>query len=254
MSEVRVVGLNVFPIKSCKGCRVQEIMVDEHGVVGDRRFMLVDGKNRFISQRKFPKLATVVVNFVDEGKVMHVTAPGMSRDLRHVPVYEGARVEVSVWESTVMAVDQGDEAASWFAELIGSGGNYCRLVASGEGSKEFSRHVTNLPPSLKGRLPPMQLTLADDAPVSLLSEESLSDLNRRLVERRREGEGVPLGRFRMNIEVAGCNHPFEEDKWLIVKIGEVSFLCYTAAEVSMRGHRSEVGARRDQSSNCYIKK
>lgn len=229
MADVRVIGLNVFPIKSCKACKVQEIVVDKYGVAGDRRFMLVDGRKRFISQRKFPKLATVAVNLEDGGKVMHVMAPGMSRDLRHVPVYEGERVEVTVWESTVMAVDQGDEVAAWFTEFIGAGATYFRLVASREG---LSRLVTNLPPSLKGRLPPMQLALADAGPVSLLSEESLSDLNRRLVERRGEGEGVPLGRFRMNIEVAGCGRPFEEDEWLIVSIGEVPFLCYTAAEVS----------------------
>ena len=65
---MRVSGHNVFPIKSCKACRVEEIVVDKIGVVGDRRLMLVDGNNRFVSQRKFPKLETVTVTMEDGGK------------------------------------------------------------------------------------------------------------------------------------------------------------------------------------------
>ena len=134
------------------------------------------------------------------------TSPCMPRDLRLVLVCEGERVEVTLWESTVMVVDQGDEAASWFTELIRVGGLYCRLVASVEGhrgSGEFFRLVTNLLSSLKGRLPPMQL--AEAGPVSVVS---FSDLNRRLMERTGESEGVPLNRFRMNIEksVGVVNH------------------------------------------------
>lgn len=235
MADLCVSGLNVFPIKSCKASKVQEIVVDSYGVVGDRRFMIVDGNNRFVSQRKFPQLATVSVVFEDGGKTMHVTAPSVSHDLKLVPMCEGERVEVTVWESAVMVIDQGDKAASWFTELIGVGGLYCRLVASAEKeSGEFVRFVTNLPPSLNGRLPPMQLALADAGPVSIISEASLVDLNRRLMERTGEAEGVPLKQFRMNIEISGCVQPYEEDEWLIVKIGDVPFLCYTAAEVCVQ--------------------
>ena len=54
----KVTTLNTFPIKSCKAVKVGEIEVDSWGVVGDRRFMVVDGNGRFVSQRKFSKLAT----------------------------------------------------------------------------------------------------------------------------------------------------------------------------------------------------
>ena len=48
-----LVSTYIFPIKSCKGCKVSEIVTDAYGVVGDRRFMLVDGRGRFISQMKY---------------------------------------------------------------------------------------------------------------------------------------------------------------------------------------------------------
>ena len=234
----KVTTLNIFPIKSCKAVKVDEIEVDSWGVVGDRRLMVVDGNGRFVSQRKFSKLATVLARFVDEGgkRLLHVSAPGMDRDLKYEPKLKGERMDVSIWESKVRAIDQGDIPAQWFNTFIGHGSMFHRLVASAESSTssspsadEFHRFVDNLPHSLKERLPFMQMALADDGPVSLISEESLADLNHRLKERI--GNEVPLNRFRMNIEISGCSKPFEEDEWLLIRIGSVPFLSYRNAEV-----------------------
>ena len=254
-SSPQVTGLNIFPIKSCKAMQVKEIELDSYGVVGDRRLMLVDGNGRFISQRKFSKLATVSARFMEEeakedddeeeeglkekGKwvrrMLHVNAPGMAKELKFEPKLRGERREVSIWESTVKTVDQGDEPAQWFSDFIGVGSTYHRLVASAEGELStpqadgFHRLVNNLPVGLKQRLPPMKIALADAGPVSLVSTESLTDLNQRL--QARTGSKVALDRFRMNIEISGCSRPFEEDEWLLVRFGAVPFLAYTNAEV-----------------------
>lgn len=222
--EIKVTGLNIFPIKSCKGCQVDAVKVDSHGVVGDRRFMLTDGTGRFITQRKHPKLALVRPAWIadDSGaKRLLVTAPGMPRELLVEPKYEGERTETRIWEDTVATVDQGEEAARWFSEYLGIGVNTVRLVAAPKG---FDRPVV-LPPTLKDRLPPMKMALADAGPVSLVSRESLEDLNGRLKEAC-PGHTVPLTRFRMNIEISGCGHPFEEDEWLVAKIASVPLLFY----------------------------
>ena len=237
---IRVTRLNIFPIKSCHALSVEEIQLDSYGVVNDRRFMLIDGNGRFISQRKFPKLATVHSKFVTDSKgerCLHVSASGMDRDLEFVPVSSplGERTEVGIWEDRVMVVDQGDVPAQWFSDFIGHGGTYIRLVSSAEspnsqgGGNEFHRAVQNLPSGLKGKLPLTEICLVDAGPVSLVSAESLADVNKRL--RERSCEDVPLNRFRMNIEISGCSEPFEEDKWLLMRIGEVPFLAYANAEV-----------------------
>ena len=229
----RVSGLNIFPIKSCKAVKMEEVELDSFGVVGDRRLMLVDRNGRFTSQRKFAKLALITARFQEgpDGKrVVHVSAPGMDRDLKVEPRLEGERIECGVWHTQVKAIDQGDEAAQWFTEFIGHGSVYHRLVASAESSDGFHRLVDNLPPGLKEKLPPMKVALADSAPVTLISEESLADLNKRLKEWT--GSEVPLDRFRMNIEITGCSKPFEEDEWLLVRIGSVPFLAYAHSEVS----------------------
>jgi uncharacterized protein YcbX len=203
--------------------------------------MLVDGNNRFVSQRKFPKLATVRCKFTTTSaggtRHLHVSAPGMGRELEFAPRLSGERIEVGIWQDKVRVIDQGEGPAQWFSELIGHGGAFIRLVSSAESGSEtpnksdemYQRPVTNLPSGLKGRLPTMNMALVDDGPVSLVSMESLADVNRRM--RERETEEVPVNQFRMNIEITGCSKPFEEDDWLLIKIGSAPFLLYTNAEV-----------------------
>ena len=229
---VRVTALNVFPVKSCRGLSVQEVEVDSFGIVGDRRFMLVDGANRFTSQRKLPRLALVEVYYIEgEGgkKLLRFSAPGMTNHI-HQPLLDGPREVVSIWDDTVMAVDQGREVARWYNEFMGLGSSHLRLMASAESSgDDYRRSVSQIPVKLREKLSHVQVALSDEAPISVLSEESLSDLNWRL--RERGGEEVPMKQFRMNIEVSGCSEPFEEDKWLLVQIGAVPLLAYQSAVV-----------------------
>lgn len=231
---VSVVGLNIFPVKSCKAVKVQEIEVDSYGVVGDRRFMVVEQGGRFVSQRKCPKLVTVTATYVRTGETefLQLCSPEMETALKILPKYDGERMHSSVWESQVDVLDQGDEAADWLSKLLESPTRSYRLVASAESAPDrgYRRLIANFPPSLQDKLPPMEVALADSAPVSLVSHESLAALNEKLSEHT--GNTVTLSRFRMNIEVAGCSKAYEEDEWLLIKIGSAPFLVYTAAEVS----------------------
>ncbi|KAL5466825.1 hypothetical protein EMCRGX_G030976 [Ephydatia muelleri] len=229
---VSVVGLNIFPVKSCKAVKVQEIEVDSYGVVGDRRFMVVEQGGRFVSQRKCPKLVTVTATYVRTGETefLQLCSPEMETALKILPKYDGERMHSSVWESQVDVLDQGDEAADWLSKLLESPTRSYRLVASAESAPDrgYRRLIANFPPSLQDKLPPMEVALADSAPVSLVSHESLAALNEKLSEHT--GNTVTLSRFRMNIEVAGCSKAYEEDEWLLIKIGSAPFLVYTAAE------------------------
>lgn len=220
---------------------MEEIELDSYGVVGDRRFMLIDGSNRFISQRRFPKLALIVVKWVEYngGSILQITAPGMEQ-LDVVPVFDGERSETSIWNDSVMTIDQGEEASKWFSKYLGIGANFIRLMACANERPGYNRTV-DLPSFLKGRLPSISVTLSDAAPVSLISNESLADLNQKLKDQSK-GHEVPLNRFRMNIEISGCTHAFEEDEWLVIKIGAVPFLVYVANErCKMTGINQDTG-------------
>ena len=228
---VMVTGLNVFPVKSCRAVSTEEVEVDSFGIVGDRRFMVIDG-NRFTSQRKLPHLALVTVCYIEgeEGnKLLQLAAPDMPVFTLQ-PVLEGDRVEVTLWQDTVHVIDQGDKVAKWLNDFIGMGSAHLRLVSSAEKQSGYLRPVSELPVKLRDKLSDRHLALADVGPVSLVSLESLADLNVRLQERG--GREVALKQFRMNIEVSGCSQAFEEDKWLLVQIGNIPFLSYRCATVS----------------------
>lgn len=226
--DVVVTKLNVFPVKSCRAVSVKEIKIDRFGVLGDRRFMIVDG-DRFTTQRKLPRLALITVSYVEE-KQMKFSAPDMP-DFIHQPILEGKRMEITLWQDTVSVIDQGDAVSKWLNQHVGMGSAHLRLVAAAEDSESYCRPISelNVPAKLKNKLSDRQIALTDSGPVSLVSEESLADLNLRL--RKRGGVEVNLKQFRMNIEVSGCSNPFEEDRWLLVQIGSVPFLIYRSATV-----------------------
>ena len=229
--EIRVIGLNVFPIKSCRACGVQEVTFGSSGTVGDRNFMIVDASSsRNVSQKQNPNLVSVCPRIVSEGgvQVLSVSSSRVDGDLRVVPSSEGIAKEVIVCGDRIAAYDQGDEAAAWFTEVMGQSVRFVYLGA--EAASGLSRIATNVPSSLKDKFPPLKIGLANSAPVSLASVQSLADVNKRLLEEA-NGCEVPLDRFRMNIEVDGCSSAFEEDDWQLIRIGDIPFLVYVANEV-----------------------
>jgi uncharacterized protein YcbX len=56
---VRVAGLYVYPIKSCRAVAVDEATFGQLGVEHDRRFAFIDEHGRALTQREQPLLATV---------------------------------------------------------------------------------------------------------------------------------------------------------------------------------------------------
>ena len=230
--EIRVIRLNVFPIKSCRAHSVQEITFGSCGVAGDRNFMIVDASSgRNVSQQRNPNLVSICPTYVSEGgvQVLYVSSPKADGDLRVVPSSKGTAKEVIVSKDRIVAYDQGEEAAAWFTRVMEQNVRLVYLGAeTGNGS---SRIATNVPPSLKDKFAELKIGLSNSAPVSLASVQSLADVNRRLLQEA-NGCEVPLDRFRMNVEVDGCSRAFEEDDWQLIRIGGVPFLVYIANKVA----------------------
>ena len=195
-------GLYVYPIKSCGGIAVMESNVDERGLRHDRRWMLVDKANQFISQREFPRMALIGVRIDPDGLV--VSGPDMpSLQVPFAPP-DGTPLLAQVWDDIVETLPVGVDADRWFSEFLGV---RCRLVHLPEGS---ARPVDQA----YGRADD-QVGLADGFPFLLISEGSLAELNARL-ERP-----LPMDRFRPNLVVRGCA-PFAEDGWRVVRIGPIT--------------------------------
>lgn len=63
-----------YPVKSCAGVAVRVAEVGHTGLEFDRRWMVVDGAGVFLSQRRFPALARVVVTI--EGDNLTLSTAG----------------------------------------------------------------------------------------------------------------------------------------------------------------------------------
>ncbi len=196
-------GVYVYPIKSCGGVSQGSAGLGATGLLHDRRWMLVDGTGKFMSQRRHPRMALISPRITPDRLV--VSAPGMP-DL-DVPLEGEAeeRVDVEVWGDAQRGVPVGAEADRWFGRFLDFP---CRLVRKPD---DDVRPVDSA--YARGG---DQTSFADGFPLLLISEASLEDLNARLES------PVPMNRFRPNLVVRGCG-PYAEDGWGEIRVGRAVF-------------------------------
>ncbi len=202
--QATLTALYYYPIKSCAGIQMDEVQIDECGIIHDRELMLVEtATNEFLTQRELPRMALIHPHITD-GRVK-VEAPGMSA-LEAPLLEEGEKRRVSVWSDKCRAIDQGEEVAQWFSEYLKVD---CRLVRM---ASDFRRRLDTRYAVSKEN----QVHFADGFPFLLVSQESLDDLNTRLEV------PLPMNRFRPNLVISGSGIPFVEDHLQRLTIGEIT--------------------------------
>ncbi|REE96388.1 MOSC domain-containing protein [Thermomonospora umbrina] len=189
---VVVTALHIYPVKSAAGVTLTEAQMNMTGLRHDRAFMLIRPDGRHLSQREAPGLAQVHPEYDGAKLTVHTTlAP---TPLICEPI-DGPARRVTVHGRPCQGIDQGDEAAAWFTAALG---RPCRLVPF-TGTRSTTRGDGTL-------------TYADGAPLSVLSTESLNDLNRRL------DSPLPIDRFRPNLVLTGLG-PYGEDTATRLRLG-----------------------------------
>ena len=201
--EITLGGLYIYPIKSLKGIALEEAVVERRGLEYDRRWMLVDEENIFITQREHPRMATIKLKLEAEG--LRAGAEGMEDLLIPYDTENPARASVRVWRSTCEAAFVSDRADEWFSRFLEAP---CRLVYM----PDETRREVNPEYSVNQDI----VSFADGYPFKLLGEASLDDLNGRL------REPVPVNRFRPNFVLKGMA-AFVEDEWEKILIGDTLF-------------------------------
>jgi uncharacterized protein len=194
--------IHSYPLKSAGGIAHTELGLDDRGLLGDRRWMLIGPDNVFLSQRILPRMALIIV----EGGVQELrcAAPGMP-PLGVVAPFGGRTIAARVWNDVVEVAECGEEVQGWFSDFLGQS---CRLVYQPANSlRPVDSHFS---------LPGTPVNLADAFPLLLIGQGSLDDLNSRL------HVPVEMIRFRPNLVVHG-SQPFAEDGWRRICIGEVEF-------------------------------
>lgn len=201
MGRLTLSSLFFYPVKSLAGVALERADLGVRGLAFDRHWMVVDSRGEFMSQRTQPRMALVRPALT--AYRLQLTAPDMP-PLEIPGETDGERCRVRVWETACNARSEGDEAARWLSEFLGTD---CRLVRFDEGER---RRVDKR----YGRAAD-EIAFADGFPLLVLSEASLNDLNRQL-ERP-----VSVERFRPNLVIRGCG-PYAEDSWRRLRVGATS--------------------------------
>jgi uncharacterized protein YcbX len=184
-------GLFIYPVKSLGGISVPAAELTPQGLRYDRRWLIVDERNRFLTQREHAEMALLAVEPAYNGFL-----------LRHrqraelLPLYIPFEAQpdktlfVSIWDDMVFAWRGTAEADKWLTEALGQP---CKLVyMSDMARREVEPDKPELNPA--GTL----VSFADGYPYLLATAESLAKLNSQLTE------PVPMNRFRPNLVVSGA--------------------------------------------------
>jgi uncharacterized protein YcbX len=201
MSNIRISGLYTYPVKSCRGVSLPSARLTSYGFEHDRQWLVVDHKGRFLTQRRFPRMALISA-IPDHAHRLTLNAPAM--EPLNVDYNKGEVSRIRVWGFEGPAWDLGEAAAGWLSRYLEFD---CRLVTAAD---DFNR------PAGENDHPDSRILFADGYPFLLISEASLDLLNSRLAT------PVAMNRFRPNIVVAGCE-PHAEDHWHTLRIGGIVF-------------------------------
>ena len=205
-TALSLTGLYLYPVKSLGGYAVAEADVTPRGLRHDRRWLLVDERNRFLTQRQYPELALLTLAPAYNGfLISHRQRPEL------LPLYIPFEAQpdrtlfVTVWDDILWAWRGAPEADEWLSNALG---RTCRLVYMSDMVRRDVEPALNP----EGKL----VSFADGYPFLLAGEAALADLNARLAE------PVPMNRFRPNL-VFGGGEAYEDDTWEQFRIGDVPF-------------------------------
>jgi uncharacterized protein YcbX len=199
-----VSDLYIYPVKSLGGFSLPAAMLTDRGFKYDRRWMLIDENNRFISQREVPAMAFLQTDIQEENLLI---TNKQTADLIMIPFapLSAATMMVTVWDDTCVAQHVSDEADAWFSRQLNMS---CRLVYMPDSTKRtvdqeyaHNREITSF---------------SDGYPLLIIGQSSLDDLNSRLATH------LPMNRFRPNIVFTG-GLPFQEDNMKQFSIGDIQF-------------------------------
>ncbi len=196
--------INIYPIKSLGGISLQSSIVEERGLKFDRRWMLIENENKFITQRTYPQMALLKVEISNDDLIISHKTEAMERLFVPFNYNFTATKDVIIWNDIVPGSFYKPFIDSWFSNALGV---KCRLVYMPDSTEriiENEKVHNNI------------LSFADGYPFLIIGSSSLDDLNSRLKE------PLPMNRFRPNFVFNG-GRPYEEDDWNLFRIGDVTF-------------------------------
>jgi uncharacterized protein len=203
MSLLHLSEIWIYPIKSLGGIRLRSSKVMEKGLQHDRRWMLIDSSNTFMTQRVYPTMALFKLEIFESS--FKITFRGDSIELPFAHSTLPTEIKSTVWDDHVITFEVSKSFSNWFSEKLGID---CKLVSFPEKNSR--------PVDPRYKINNENVSLADGYPFLIIGQSTLNDLNSRL------SNPVPMNRFRPNFVFTG-GQPYEEDSWKQFTIGKNKF-------------------------------
>jgi len=200
MNKYTLDKIIIYPIKSFAGIEVESHEALKSGFEMDRRWMLVDENNKFISQREHAILALFKVMIKGENIQINFKNNALSFDINKT---NSNIFKVKIWNDIVDANEVSAEANGFFSGILNQNVKLVKL------NKEGKRLKT-----LKVEPYKTDLNLSDG--YLILGTESVNGLMNRI------NHPIDYRRFRPNILINTISM-HEEDTWDNFKIGNVDF-------------------------------
>ena len=195
----------LYPIKSLGGISVRQALVEERGFRYDRRWMLVDKKGDFVTQRQHPQLALLQVALSETQLEVFSKGDPSQRIAFDLDLVSEQELQVSIWGDEVLARVVSAEVSRWLSDFL-----------------QMELDLVVMPESTERKMDPRyavqgeSVSFADGMPYVMIGQASLDDLNQRL------NEPVRMDRFRPNMVFSG-GEAYAEDQFKQLQIGEVGF-------------------------------
>lgn len=205
MNKLKLSKIFFYPVKSMGGVSIKTSLITDRGLQYDRRWLLVDENNVFITQRVLPEMALLSTSIKDGMiQIKHKTKNIESISFPH-KIDNGKELKIKIWNDSCTALHYDNALDNWLGKTLNIN---CKLV--------FMPDTTYRPVDKNYGNKNDVVSFADGFPFMVIGQSSLNDLNKRLKT------PLPINRFRPNFVFTG-GEPFEEDHLKKIKIGDVMF-------------------------------
>lgn len=195
-----IAELYIYPIKSLGGIALTESLVQARGLENDRRWMLCNLQNEFITQRQLPQMALFKINFSSNGFNIHFNHQSFE-----IPfAIMGNTETVKVWDDECIAIEYS-EGSTWFTNMLSVP---CKLFYM----PNNSIRKVDIAYTTKNDIN----SFSDGFPILIAGQQSLADLNTKLTTK------ININQFRPNIVFNGGN-AFDEDNFNTFTINGIHF-------------------------------
>ncbi len=193
----------IYPVKSLAGIKVSSWEVNGKGLLYDRKWMLIDNENQFLSQRRIPKMVLIKTHLTDNELILSTEKSGsIALDLSP---QNGDKISSTIWNQQCLSRTVSKEVDQWLSDFLEID---CKLV--------YQPEETVRPVDPDYARTGDKINFSDGFPFLIISAASLQSLNQQM------NLSIPMERFRPNLVISDCES-YAEDNWRELSINNIQF-------------------------------